>query len=130
MAAGNGHDPKPVDTLFGAESFDAGIINGLGHVIVREARLVDVWPYMGTATGASEFGMRLLAAAIEINGRRFSFEEFGRISVRHLRQLQALFPEVRRINGMDDETEEETPKNVEGGAAAPEAQGSAVATGS
>jgi len=130
MAAGNGRDHKPQDTLFGEETFDAGIVKGVGHVIVREARLVDIWPYMGaTGVSASEFGMRLLAASVEINGKRFSFEEFGQISVKHLSQLQTLFPHVQRINGIGGEPEEEPAKNVEGATQiAPE--GSATATAS
>lgn len=129
MAAGNGKDPHPVDTLFGEETFDAGVIKGLGRVVVREARLADVWPYMSGAD-APEFGMRMLAASIEINGRRFTFEEFGKISVKHLRALQGLFPVVQRINGLGpDDDELEPPKNVEGGPPAEPAV-SAAETGS
>lgn len=131
MAAGNGKDHSPKDTLFGEETFDAGVVKGIGHVIVREARLADIWPYMGAnGVSASEFGMRLLAASIQINGKRFTFEEFGQISVRHLSQLQSMFPHVQRINGIGvDEAEEEPPKNVEGATPiAPE--GSVIATGS
>lgn len=129
MAAGNGKDPNPVDTLFGSESFDAGVIKGLGHVIVREAKLADVWSYMGAAT-APEFGMRMLAASIEINGRRFSFEDFGNISVKHLRSLQALFPVVQKINGLGEDDEIEPPKNAEGGDVAADPAVSAAETGS
>lgn len=127
---GNGKDHNPVDTLFGVASHDAGLIDGLGHVIIREARLADVWPYMGGTASASEFGMRLLAASIEINGKRYSFEEFGQIGVKHMNKLQRLFGEVQRINGIGTEAEEEEPpKNAEGAiSVAPE--GSVPATGS
>jgi hypothetical protein len=130
MAERNGLDHQPVDTLFGEERFDAGIIRGLGHVFVCEARLADIWPYMGEASTASEFGMRMLAASVEINGKRFTYEDFGKISVRHLNALQKLFPHVQRINNIGGSDEpEEAPKNVEGAVVtAPE--GSAAATGS
>jgi hypothetical protein len=129
MAERNGLDHQPVDTLFGEESFDAGVIKGLGHVFVREARLADIWPYMGGGEGASQFGMRLLAASVEINGKRFTFEEFGKISVKHLLAIQSLFPHVQRINGIGMDEPEEEPKNVEGAASsAPE--GLVDATGS
>ncbi|RPI41343.1 MAG: hypothetical protein EHM67_08410 [Hyphomicrobiaceae bacterium] len=118
MTERNGLDHQPIDTLFGEDSFDAGVIKGLGHVIVREARLADIWPYMGGGDGAnaSEFGLRLLAASIEINGRRFTFEEFGRISVKHSRKLQDLFAKVSEINGMTLDTDDEgdREKNAEG----------------
>lgn len=124
MAAGNGKDHRPVDTLFIENSHDAGIIEGIGHVIVREARLADIWPYMGAGSSPTEFGMRMLAASLEVNGRRFSFEEFGQISFRHVKKLQTLFPEVNRVNGVgqDEDADEEPAKNVEGAAtSAPDA---------
>jgi hypothetical protein len=128
MAERNGLDRQPVDTLFGEDSFDAGVLKGLGHVIVREARLEDVWPYMG-ATGASEFGLRMLAASIEINGKRFTFEQFGKISVKHMRVLQNLLPQVQKINGLLDQEEDQEPKNGEG-AVVPAPAVSAAETGS
>lgn len=129
MAVGNGKDHHPVDTLFVEDSHDAGVIDGIGHVIIREVRLADIWPYMGTGSSATEFGMRMLAASIEINGRRFTFEEFGRFSMKNVRKLQALFPEVNRINGIGEADDEEEPaKNAEGAVTEPAPVASASET--
>jgi hypothetical protein len=131
MAERNGKDHAPVDTLFGEDSFDAGIVKGVGHVIVREARLADIWPYMGADSNASEFGLRLIAASVEINGKRFTFEQFGQISIKHMAELQKLFRDVQRVNGMLLlEQEEPARPNADGADAGTAPDGSATATGS
>ena len=111
MAAENGngvdHGATVIDTIFQRESKDMGVVAGLGHVILREAPLSDIWPYLGgDAENVQSFGLRMLAASIEINGHRISFEQLQGVGMRKLRILQSLLPEVQRINGMGMETTE------------------------
>jgi hypothetical protein len=103
--AANGHGaaepaPKP-DTIFAEQTVDAGDIPGLGHVIIHEAALKDIWPYMTSGEGPAMFGIRVLAASIEIDGRRYTFDEIMNIGMKHMAQLQTLLPAVRKINGLD-----------------------------
>ena len=125
---GNGvdHDPIAVKgTLFERESKDMGEIKGLGHVVIREAQLAEIWPYLGAdGEGPNSFSMRMLAASLEIDGSPISFEQLQTVGMRKLRKLQELMPEVQRVNGMgliDERDDEGEAKNVEtaGSEAAP-----------
>lgn len=103
------------DTLFKPATKNMGRMKGLGAVVLREAIIGDLWPYMGEMTGA-EFPLRVLAASMSINGQPVTFEQLNTLGMRHLKQLQKLLPEVMAINGFDaaggeadeDDEEEET----------------------
>lgn len=101
--AGNGTThPDPLGTLFADKQIDKGVIEGFGHVVLREAQLAEVWPYMTDDSGqAAEFGMRVLAASLLINGHPVTFDELGKVGMSHMKVLQQLLPEVQELNGLN-----------------------------
>lgn len=97
----NGHKPPPAE-LFAVDEIDKGHIPGLGHVVLRSAVLGEMWGHTNTETDAErqEFGLRLLAASITINGEQISYQDLRRVSFSKINLLLALLPEIQRINGM------------------------------
>lgn len=103
-AHANGVDtpPDPHGTLFAVATIDKGMVEGFGRVVLREAQLSEIWPYMSDeANAASEFGLRVLAASLLINGKPMSFADIGRMGMRHLAVLQGFLPEVQELNGLN-----------------------------
>lgn len=104
IARANGHEksPPPPAELFEAEEIDKGHIPGVGHVVLHAAVLGDMWAHMGKTGEADrqEFGLRLLAASIRINGQAIAYDDLKRIPFSKVQLLMALLPEVQRLNGV------------------------------
>jgi hypothetical protein len=115
-ANGEDHPAAATDSIFAERTRDLGTMPGLGHVILHEAPLFEVWPYLGKDDNMT-FGLRVLAASVEIEGRRFTFEELSKVGMRHMTALQKLLPEVRAINGIIVADEEDDAQKKDAAAA-------------
>lgn len=90
-------------TLFSNDVRDLGEVKGLGHVVVREARIGELWQFIGgtgKVTDTREFPIRVLAASLVIDDKPVTFEQIMGMGVSRFRALQELLPVVMEINGL------------------------------
>lgn len=126
MTPGNGKarpepaadEAPPPAALFARETIEKGEIEGLGRVTIREAQLADVWAFLdlaGQEEGRREFGLRLAAASVLIDGKPLTFDDILRLPFRRMKALQGLLPDIMKVNAVIAEgAEEGAPKNAAG----------------
>lgn len=82
------------------------------NVVIREAKVGDVLPYLATAqTDPQAFMKRMLAASLEIDGERLSVDDFDNLPMSKFRSIQKLLPRIQSLNGIEPGSEEDASKN-------------------